>query len=176
MRRAVAIGRYQPFHKGHLAVVEHAVSAYDEVVLVVGSAQKSHAPDNPFTAGERIAMIRAALAEAGIDAAYPIAVPDLHRNALWVRHVETYVPPFDVVLTHNPLPARLFGEAGYDVDQPEMTERDRFEGERVRRLLREGGDWAKLVPPAVADLVKAFDGEQRLRDVQGGSGGRSRPA
>jgi nicotinamide-nucleotide adenylyltransferase len=36
---------------------------FDEIIVVVGSAQKSHSVDNPFTAGERILMLREALRE-----------------------------------------------------------------------------------------------------------------
>lgn len=169
------VGRFQPFHKGHLAMVEELAGRFDEVVLVVGSAQKSHTLDNPFTAGERIEMVRAATADAGVDNAVVVAVPDLHRNALWVHHVETYIPRVDVVVTHNPLPARLFSEAGYDVEQPAMTDRERFEGARVRQALLEDAGWEDLVPPAVARLVKEFDGTERLRDVEGGSGGLEDP-
>lgn len=175
MRRVLVIGRFQPFHRGHLAGVEAVAPDFDEVVLVVGSAEKSHTMENPFTAGERVEMIRAALADAGIGDAYPVPVRDLHRNALWVHHVETYVPGFEAVVTHNPLPARLFSEAGYEVVQPDLSERKRYRGEVVRQRLLDGGDWASLVPDAVAEVIASVDGERRMREVEEGTGGRERP-
>ena len=57
MTRALFVGRFQPFHYGHLHAVESILKENDELLLVVGSAQMSHEPDNPFTAGERIEMI-----------------------------------------------------------------------------------------------------------------------
>lgn len=175
MDRVLVIGRFQPFHKGHLASVEAVADDFDEVVIVVGSAEESHTMHDPFTAGERVEMIRAALSEAGLDDAYPVPVRDLHRNALWVHHVETYVPSFDAVVTHNPLPARLFSEAGYEVVQPDLAERKRYQGEVVRQRLLDGGDWAGLVPDAVAEVVERVRGERRMREVEGGTGGRDRP-
>ena len=59
MTRALFVGRFQPFHYGHLHAIEKILEECDELVLVVGSAQMSHEHDNPFTAGERIEMIRA---------------------------------------------------------------------------------------------------------------------
>ena len=49
------IGRFQPFHLGHLNAVEYALKNVDILWIVVGSADKSHEYRNPFTAGERIA-------------------------------------------------------------------------------------------------------------------------
>ena len=41
MKRALYIGKFQPFHIGHLSIVEHIVSApdIDEIVICIGSSQ-----------------------------------------------------------------------------------------------------------------------------------------
>lgn len=51
------IGRFQPFHKGHLSVVKEAMKQCDTLVIAVGSAQESRTQKNPFTFCERKAMI-----------------------------------------------------------------------------------------------------------------------
>jgi len=77
------VGRFQPFHLGHLEAVKHILHKIDELVIVVGSAQDSHTLENPFTAGERITMIRLALRAAKIDAnrftVLPLPDPDFHK-------------------------------------------------------------------------------------------------
>ncbi|MCL4518781.1 MAG: adenylyltransferase/cytidyltransferase family protein, partial [Thaumarchaeota archaeon] len=55
------IGRFQPFHLGHLSTVKFALKHVKQLYILVGSSQKSHELKNPFTAGERILMIRNAL-------------------------------------------------------------------------------------------------------------------
>ena len=50
-KRALFVGRFQPFHYGHLHAVRTILEEAEELVIVVGSAQMSHEPDNPFTAG-----------------------------------------------------------------------------------------------------------------------------
>ncbi|MFL6479721.1 MAG: adenylyltransferase/cytidyltransferase family protein, partial [Nitrososphaera sp.] len=65
MINGLFIGRFQPFHKGHLATVKFALERVDQLVIVIGSAQKSHELRNPFTAGERIRMIKESLDEDG---------------------------------------------------------------------------------------------------------------
>ena len=65
--RGLFVGRFQPFHLGHLAAIKYVLKKVDELVIVIGSAQYSHRRNNPFTAGERLVMVRKALEEAGVD-------------------------------------------------------------------------------------------------------------
>ncbi|NTV27538.1 MAG: adenylyltransferase/cytidyltransferase family protein, partial [Methanothrix sp.] len=59
--RGLYIGRFQPYHLGHQAVLDRIAEEMEEIVIVIGSAQESHTSENPFTAGERMDMIYAAL-------------------------------------------------------------------------------------------------------------------
>ncbi|MFB6294671.1 MAG: adenylyltransferase/cytidyltransferase family protein, partial [Candidatus Nanohaloarchaea archaeon] len=55
--RAVFVGRFQPFHRGHHRVVTEYRDRYDEFVLAMGSPTVSRTPDNPLTADERREVI-----------------------------------------------------------------------------------------------------------------------
>ncbi|VTU40541.1 Bifunctional NMN adenylyltransferase/Nudix hydrolase [Variovorax sp. PBS-H4] len=72
-QRAVLIGRFQPFHNAHYALLRKAMDAAPHVVVVIGSAFQARSPKNPFTWQERAEMIRMALAEA--DRARVLFVP-----------------------------------------------------------------------------------------------------
>jgi nicotinamide-nucleotide adenylyltransferase len=61
VKRGLYVGRFQPFHLGHLEAIENVLKEAEELVIVIGSAQYSHNINNPFTAGERLVMIRRAL-------------------------------------------------------------------------------------------------------------------
>jgi len=97
MVRAVFVGRFQPFHFGHLHAIRTILQEVDELILVVGSAQMSHEPNNPFTAGERIEMIQSALDVAAIDRMeyLIIPLPDAPAHRVWVSQVESQIPRFD---------------------------------------------------------------------------------
>lgn len=56
--RALFVGRFQPFHNGHLAVINQLLERHNEVIIAIGSAEESISSDNPMTAGERVEMIR----------------------------------------------------------------------------------------------------------------------
>ncbi|MFZ0697114.1 MAG: adenylyltransferase/cytidyltransferase family protein, partial [Nitrososphaeraceae archaeon] len=42
MYRGLFIGRFQPFHLGHLATIKFALKTVEQLVITVGSADKSH--------------------------------------------------------------------------------------------------------------------------------------
>lgn len=163
-RRAFYIGRFQPFHLGHYSIINDIARDVDEVVIGIGSAQKSHEPKNPFTAGERVMMIRQALADAHV-MHYAIPIEDLQRNAVWVSHIISMTPPFDVVYSNNPLVVRLFKEAGIIVRQPPMYQREGYSGSEIRRRMLSDEDWRVLVPETVADVIDEIDGVNRLKSV-----------
>lgn len=165
--RGLLIGRFQPFHLGHLKVVQHLRSARpkETLILGIGSAEASFTAENPFTAGERAEMISRALTAAGIDGWMTQPVADVHRHALWVAHVTELVPTFERVYTNNPLTRLLFERAGFAVDSPPLFDREKFEGAQIRRALRSGGDWAGLVPPAVGEFLRSIAAEDRMRRI-----------
>lgn len=58
---AVFIGRFQPFHNGHLEIVEAALKKAKNIIVVIGSARSGRNIKNPWTFHERETMIRGAL-------------------------------------------------------------------------------------------------------------------
>ncbi len=159
------MGRFQPFHLGHLAAVKYALNQVQYLYVVVGSAQRSHERDNPFTAGERITMIKSALDSNGVDPSKWMAIPivDADSHSLWVSSVESMVPKFDIVFTNDALTFLLFNEEGIEVKAVPYLDRSRYSATNVRVRILERKDWDSLVPLQVAKLVKRFGGVERVR-------------
>ncbi|HJJ51692.1 MAG TPA: nicotinamide-nucleotide adenylyltransferase [Methanocorpusculum sp.] len=164
MKRGLYVGRFQPFHNGHKAVIDLLCDEVDELIIGIGSAQMSHDIRHPFTAGERVLMIQRVLADAKIPV-YIIPLEDIKRNALWVAHVVSMVPPFDVVYTSNPLVIRLFTEAGFRVESPPMYQRQELSGTAIRQKMLEGDEWKQYVPEAAALVIESVGGVERIRDI-----------
>lgn len=164
VNRAFYIGRFQPFHLGHHKVITELAKDVDELVIGIGSAQLSHTPENPFTAGERIMMISRGLKDLDLHY-YVIPISDIFRNSLWVAHVKSMTPPFSDVYTNNPLVSRLFYEAGYRVKYSPMYNREEYSGTEIRRRMLAGEKWEHLVPAAVVDVINEIKGMNRLRWV-----------
>lgn len=164
--RGLYIGRFQPYHLGHQAVIHKIAEEVDEIVIVIGSAQESHTLENPFTAGERMEMIYTALGDLRARC-YVIPLQDVKRNAVWVAHLKSMVPTFDVVYSNNPLVVELFSEAGIEVRRSPMFSRNMFSGTVIRRLMLESRDWMSLVPATVASVVEKIGGAERLANISG---------
>lgn len=166
-KRGLFVGRFQPFHFGHLSAIRDILEEADELVIVIGSAQYSHKFNNPFTTGERLIMVRRALAEAeiGYSRVWVVPVPDVHLHMMWVSAVEGYTPPFDVVYSNEPLSRRLFAEAGYKIKAIRFHERKLYSSTEIRERMLEDKNWEKLVPKGVAAFIREIDGVNRLRDL-----------
>ena len=162
--RGFYIGRFQPYHNGHHSMVERISEEVDELVLGIGSADDSHTTHDPFTAGERIMMITKAVAEYDLTT-YVVPLEDINRNAVWVSHVESMCPDFDVAYSNNPLVVRLFEEAGIEVRQSPMFDRDRLEGSEIRQRMIDDESWRDRVPASVVEVIEEIHGIKRLQHV-----------
>jgi nicotinamide-nucleotide adenylyltransferase len=167
VNRGLYVGRFQPFHLGHLDAIQHVLKEVDELVVVIGSAQYSHNTNNPFTAGERLVMVRKALQEAGMDYSnlWIVPVPDVHLHMLWVSAVVGYTPKFNVLYSNEPLTKRLFMEAGFEVKTTPLFKRKVYMSTIIREKMIKDDSWTELVPKSVADFILEIDGVNRLRDL-----------
>ena len=163
------IGRFQPFHNGHLATLKFALTKVETLVIVVGSAQKSHEPRNPFTAGERISMIRGAIGsakEVDGDKVLIIPVPDVEVHSLWTRQVDMLVPEYEVVIANDPFTLLLFRERGIKVIEAPLFKRNQLEATQIRELMAHGDErWKVLVPASVAKIIEKINGERRVKAI-----------
>jgi nicotinamide-nucleotide adenylyltransferase len=166
--RGLYVGRFQPFHIGHQDAIKYAMEKVDELVVVIGSAQYSHTNHNPFTAGERLVMVRRALQDAGVNNGklWIVPVPDVHLHMLWVSAVEGYTPKFNMVFSNEPMTRRLFMEAGYPVRDIPLFDRKIYMSTLVReKMVKDDEDWKRLVPKSVADFILEIDGVNRVKDL-----------
>jgi bifunctional NMN adenylyltransferase/nudix hydrolase len=95
---ALIIGRFQPFHQGHLELITSALQQAQHVILVIGSARGPRGLRNPFTAAERIEMLKANKI-AGEDRLHFVEVRDyFYNNAGWINEVREKVREKQVAL------------------------------------------------------------------------------
>ena len=167
VNRGLYAGRFQPFHLGHLGAIKAVLKEVDELIIVIGSAQYSHNFNNPFTAGERLVMIRRALQEAKVDYSklWIVPVPDVHLHMIWVSAVEGYTPKFKVYYSNEPLTRRLFMESGYEVKNIPFFDRKQYRSTLIREKMLQDDSWKELVPKSVAEFISEIDGVNRLRDL-----------
>lgn len=168
MSRGLFIGRFQPFHLGHIAAINFAFSNIDELVIIVGSSQASHEPENPFTAGERISMIKESLnADPKIDCKKTliIPIPDTNVHSMWTQNVDMLVPRYDAVFTNNEFTGFLFTQRNITVMEPELLHRNDLSGTEIRRRMIKNIKWTHLVTEQTLKVIKRINGVERVKKI-----------
>jgi nicotinamide-nucleotide adenylyltransferase len=163
--KALFIGRFQPFHNGHLKVIQNDLKKYDEIIIGIGSSQYGHTVDNPFTADERKKMIEETLNKKGVTNYTIVLIPDIHNPPKWVDHVLSIFSNFDVVFTNSDLTKYLFSEKGFKVIQPPLYSKENFSGREIRRRIKKGESWEECVPSEVVSVINKIDGVKRIKDL-----------
>ncbi len=88
----VFIGRFQPFHKGHLKVVTQALSEASNLLILCGSANQPRSYRNPWLVPEREQMIRACLSADDQSRVIVQALEDdAYNDKAWVDNVRLVV-------------------------------------------------------------------------------------
>lgn len=99
----VFIGRFQPFHKGHLAVVEAGLQQAGHLIVLCGSAHQPRSIRNPWLWQEREQMLRASLPDAVQSRLLVAPLMDApYNDEQWMRNVQTTVNA--LVAAHHRLP------------------------------------------------------------------------
>lgn len=87
------IGRFQPFHHGHFAVLQRALRLATNVVVVLGSAKRARNIKNPWTVAERQVMISACFPNevAAGRLRFASVVDRVYNDQQWAADVQTAV-------------------------------------------------------------------------------------
>jgi nicotinamide-nucleotide adenylyltransferase len=168
LKRGLYIGRFQPFHKGHLNSLKWCSDKVDELIIAVGSSDKSFELRNPFTAGERIEIIRENITNEireKCDKIIPIPVPDVGVHLLWTYNMDLLVPRYNVVFTNDPFTSMLYKERGVKIMHPDLINREFLSATEVRHRIARNKNWEELVPTSTIKLINEIEGVDRIRNL-----------
>lgn len=87
----IFIGRFQPFHLAHQAVIEKALKHSQSVIVLLGSAQPERTIKNMFSLDERQYMIQAAFSQAEQQRIYFAGLIDVYNDEKWTALVKQTV-------------------------------------------------------------------------------------
>ena len=150
---ALILGRFQPFHLGHLELIRAVKNRYDKIIIAVGSAQEKGTSENPFDKDERMDMIKLGLESAGIFEYDMVCIDDIDNDEKYVTHVESIVPEFNVIYSGNDLVLKLFKQAGYLTKRFDYVNREEWNGTSIRKMMLEGGEWKSMLQPEVSTFI-----------------------
>ena len=162
--RGLMMGRFQPFHKGHLELVKQILEQCDEVVIAITSAQFNYLTKDPFTAGERIEMIHNSIKESDLDLnrCFVVSIENQFNVATWASYLKSALPHFDKVYSGNDYVAMLLADSGITVVKPEFLDREQFNATKIRSMIISDENWKDSVPNAVYEFLTKIDAKNRL--------------
>ena len=158
------MGRFQPFHLGHLDLVRQILKECDEIIIVITSSQFNYLDKDPFTAGERIEMIHNSLKESDVDLTRCIilAIENQFNIATWSSYLKSMLPKFDKVFSGNEYVKMLLADSKIEVVKPVFLDREKYNATKIRSMIVSDDDWEKSVPSAVSEFIKKINGKNRL--------------
>ncbi len=158
------IGRFQPFHLGHLDLAKQILDECDEVIIAVTSSQFNYLEKDPFTAGERIEMIHNSLKDSSLDftRCFVISLENQFNIATWASYLKSALPHFDKVYSGNDYVSMLLNDSGIDVVKPVFLDRNQFNATKIRSMIISDDNWKDTVPDAVYKLLTKINAKNRL--------------
>ncbi|MEE3213299.1 MAG: nicotinamide-nucleotide adenylyltransferase, partial [Thermoproteota archaeon] len=159
------IGRFQPFHLGHLEAVNFALSKVDQLYIGIGSSNKSNELRNPFTADERNQMIKSSLEEIIMKRVSLYNIPDVDDHSKWTESIDKIIPKYDIVFSNDDFTHRLYEENTKKIISVALKSREDLSGTNIRRLIQNDGNWKDLVPNGTKNILLKIDAKNRLKDL-----------
>ena len=159
------IGRFQPFHLGHVEAVNFALSKVEQLYIGIGSSNKSHQLRNPFTAQERKLMITSSLNHETLKKISIFDIPDLNDHLKWVNSVDKIIPNYDIVFSNDDFTHSLYEKNDKKIIPVVLKLRENFSGTNIRRLIQTNGNWGDLVPNGTKNILLEIDAKNRLKNL-----------
>jgi cytidyltransferase-related domain len=159
------IGRFQPFHLGHLEAIKFALSNVEHLHVGIGSSNKSHEERNPFTADERKEMILSSIDYAIAKRISLHYIPDVDDHSKWTHLVDEIIPEYDVVFSNDDFTHELYGKRGKSIISVDLKSRSNLSGTNIRNLILTDQNWKEFVPSGTRDVLSQIDGKKRLEDL-----------
>jgi nicotinamide-nucleotide adenylyltransferase len=162
--RGLMMGRFQPFHLGHLDLVRQILKECDEVIIIITSSQFNYLEKDPFTAGERIEMIHNTLKESEVDLTRCIilAIENQFNIATWLSYLKSMLPHFDKVYSGNDYVKMLLADSKIEVVTPVFLDREQYNATKIRAMIISDKNWEQFVPSTVSEFIKKINGKNRL--------------
>lgn len=157
------IGRFQPFHLGHLEALQFALSKIDKLWLGLGSSNKPMEKTNPFSVEERKQMIMSSIDDSIKNKISIFPIPDLDNHVKWIENIDTIVPDYQIVFSNDPMTEHLYSKRNVNVMTIPFFKRDQLSGTRLRDLIKSDQKWDDLVPKGTKLLLQKFDAKNRLK-------------
>jgi len=159
------IGRFQPFHLGHLEALQFALSKVDNLWVGLGSSNLPAQKNNPFSADQRKEMILSSINDSMKKKISIYFIPDLDNHIKWIEKIDTIVPQFEIIFSNDELTKHLYSKRSIKVESIPFLKRDKLSGTKVRNLIISDQKWDDLVPKGTKDFLEKTNAIEFLKNL-----------
>ena len=159
------IGRFQPFHLGHLEAVNFALNKVENLWIGIGSSNKYNEKKNPFSADERRKMITLSVDDSIITRIKIFDIPDVDDHEKWTYSIDKIVPEYNQVFSNDEFTKTLFEKREMNVVPVVLKDRGKFSGTNIRELIADDKNWQDLVPQGTRKVLDNLNSKERLKNL-----------
>ena len=159
------IGRFQPFHLGHLEAVNFALNKVENLWIGIGSSNKYNEKKNPFSADERRKMITLSVDDSIITRIKIFDIPDVGDHEKWTYSIDKIVPEYNLVFSNDEFTKTLFEKREMNVVPVVLKDRGKFSGTNIRELIADDKNWQDLVPQGTRNVLDKINATERLKNL-----------
>ncbi|MBI2129710.1 adenylyltransferase/cytidyltransferase family protein [Candidatus Woesearchaeota archaeon] len=172
--KALVIGRFQPVHKGHIALIEDVDALkLEKIILGIGEEGKNRTPKNPFYFDEIRAMWLPNL-EKLITPVEMYKIPDINNNEDYANYVEKITGCNEedtIIVSGNAHTLGCFTNYGknYRAYMPQRSDNGdgRLCGTKIRERVKAGGPWQTYVPESTMAVIEKINGADIIKYTGG---------
>lgn len=159
------IGRFQPFHLGHIHAIQFALEKVDKLWLGIGSSNKPLEKNNPFSADERKKMIQYSIVPEIAKNIQIYYIPDLENHKKWIENLDEIVPDYQIVFSNDSMTQHLYSKRNIQVISIPFTKRDELSGTNIREKILSDQNWQQLVPEGTKKTLETIGAKDRLKSL-----------
>ena len=154
VRQGLVFGRFQPFHLGHLYLIQKALEHAEKIIIAVGSSNVTD-ENNPISYEKRVEMIEKVIEHEHLSdkVLKVVPSPDHPSDDEWLKLLLENTGSFDFEIGNNDWTNDIIEQAGYKVLELPYYNRELYQGVVIRDLIKKGGKWQDRVPSYLTDFV-----------------------
>jgi len=146
---ALFIGRFQPFHNGHLDALENILKENKKLTIVIGSSQEKNTEKNPWSGEERKNILEK-LFKNKIQIDIKL-LPDKHDDDLWIKSLQEKIIYFDIIYSGNDWVINICKK--YNIQSKKIKYNLQISATEIRKRLKDKKDISNLVPEIINEWI-----------------------
>jgi nicotinamide-nucleotide adenylyltransferase len=146
-KKALIVGRFQPFHLGHKYLIDKALEFADTVIIAVGSSNIKD-DKNPYSFKTRKSFVQEFIIHEKLNSKVLdiISIEDVPDDDEWFGIIEKKVKDIDVVVGDNDWVNGIFEKRKIPVVNIGYLKRNILTGTEIRKNIKEKKSWEERVP------------------------------